>query len=73
MLSDKHMPKKSKGHKRSTDVTTKEIGESTESPGGKSQAAVQLGRMGGQARAKKLGGKRRREIARKAAAARWKK
>jgi len=47
--------------------------ESAKSPDGKSQAAVQLGRKGGQARAKKLGARRRIEIARKAAAARWQK
>jgi hypothetical protein len=39
----------------------------------KSKAAVQLGRKGGQARARKLGVERRSEIARKAARARWKK
>ncbi len=42
----------------------------------KNPAAVALGRLGGlkggKARAKKLSGKRRREIARKAARTRWK-
>jgi len=42
----------------------------------KNQAAVELGRLGGlkggKARAKKLSAKRRKEIAIKAAAARWK-
>jgi len=44
---------------------------------GKNAAAVALGRLGGlkggAARAKKLSSKRRSEIAKKAAAARWKK
>jgi hypothetical protein len=43
---------------------------------GKNPAAVELGRLGGQkggkARAEKLTAKKRTEIARKAAAARWK-
>ncbi len=38
---------------------------------GKNKAAVELGRKGGQARAKKLSKKRRAEIAKKAAATRW--
>ncbi len=73
MLGDKRMAKNPKNQKRSADVTTRKIEESAKSPDGKSQAAVQLGSKGGQARAKKLGVKRRREIARKAAAARWNK
>jgi hypothetical protein len=67
------MRKNPKGQKSSADVTTGNIEESAERPDAKSQAAVQLGRKGGQARAKKLGIRRRKEIARKAAAARWKK
>ena len=39
--------------------------------GGKHSAAVTLGRLGGKARAKKLTKKKKREIAKKAAAARW--
>lgn len=39
----------------------------------KNAAAVWLGSAGGRARAKKLGVRRRKEIARQAAAARWKK
>jgi hypothetical protein len=39
---------------------------------GKDPAAKSLGRRGGQARAKALSGKRRKEIAKRAAAARWK-
>ena len=38
---------------------------------GKNKAAVELGRKGGQARAKKLSKKRRAEIAKKAAQSRW--
>jgi hypothetical protein len=37
----------------------------------KSKAAVQLGQLGGLARAKKLSSEERKEIARKAAKARW--
>jgi hypothetical protein len=39
---------------------------------GKSAAAVELGRLGGMARAKAMPAKRRKEIARKAAKSRWK-
>ena len=67
------MPKKPKSHKRSADITTVKIEKASESPDGRNRAAVQLGSKGGQARAKKLGAKRRSEIASKAAAARWKK
>jgi len=55
------------------DLATGEDKETTVD--GKNAAAVELGRKGGQkggpARAKKLTAKRRREIAKKAAAARW--
>jgi hypothetical protein len=44
------------------DVTTED---------GKNAAAVALGRKGGQARAKSMTAKRRKEIAEKAAKARW--
>jgi hypothetical protein len=40
---------------------------------GKNPAAVTLGRMGGQARAQGLSKKRRKQIAKKAAQARWSK
>jgi hypothetical protein len=40
---------------------------------GKDPAAVALGRRGGQARAQGLSKKRRKEIAKKAAQARWRK
>jgi hypothetical protein len=58
-----------------TDLATGEIEEKTED--GKNPAAVALGRMGGlkggKARAEKLTKKRRSEIAKAAAASRWKK
>jgi hypothetical protein len=38
---------------------------------GKDPAAVALGRRGGQARAKKLSSRKRKEIAKKAAKSRW--
>jgi len=40
-------------------------------PEGKNPAAVALGRLGGRARAQGLSAKKRKEIARKAAEARW--
>jgi 2-keto-3-deoxy-6-phosphogluconate aldolase len=74
------MPKTPKGHKRPADVisnavhvmkiATGEIDEAT-TDDGKNAAAVALGRKGGQARAKALTNKRRREIATRAAAKRW--
>jgi hypothetical protein len=67
------MRKNPKGQKRSADIARVKTEEAAESPDGKSPAAVQLGRKGGQARAKKLGVRRKKEIARNAAAARWKK
>ena len=59
------------------DLATGEIVEnSTDSDSGKNPAAVALGKLGGkkggQARAKKLTPEQRREIARRAALARWK-
>ena len=74
------MPKGPKGEKRPADavgaavmvakIATGEIEEMTDDDG-KDQAAVELGRKGGKARAAKLTAEQRREIARKAAAARW--
>ena len=74
------MPRGPKGEKRPADVigaavkvmkiATGEIDEDVESPP-KDEAAVDLGRRGGKARAGKLSKKRRSEIARKAAKARW--
>ncbi len=74
------MPKGPKGEKRPADVigaavkvmkiAIGEIEETTDNDG-KDKAAVELGRRGGQARAKKLSKERRAEIARKAAKKRW--
>ncbi len=74
------MPKGPKGEKRPADVigaavkvmqiATGEIEEDTDDDG-KNKAAVELGRRGGRARAAKLSKKRRAEIAKKAAKARW--
>lgn len=76
------MPKGPNGQKRPADVisnavhvmriATGEIDEAV-TPDGRNAAAVALGRKGGKARAEKLGLKRRKEIARSGAAARWKK
>jgi hypothetical protein len=56
------------------DVATGQIEdrESTPEEQGKDPAAAALGRKGGAARAKALSAKKRKEIARKGAAARWK-
>ncbi len=74
------MPKGPKGEKRPADVigaaikvaklATGEIEETTDYDG-KDKAAQALGRKGGAARAAKLSKKRRAEIAKKAARARW--
>ncbi len=74
------MPKGPKGEKRPADVigaavtvakiATGEIEETTDDDG-KDKAAQALGRKGGTARAAKLSKKRRAEIAKKAARARW--
>ena len=74
------MPKGPKGQQRPADVigtaikvariATGEI-EDTAEDDGKNKAAQALGRLGGQARAKKLSKKQRSEIAKKAAAKRW--
>jgi hypothetical protein len=80
MLSGKYMPKTPKGHTRPADVVSNAVhvmkiatGEIEErlTEDGKSKAAVELGRKGGVARAKALSTRKRREIARNAAKARW--
>lgn len=74
------MPKGPKGQKRPADVigtavkvmriaTGEEVEEKTED--GKDKAAQSMGRRGGKARAAKMTAERRTEIARKAAAKRW--
>jgi len=75
------MPRGPKGERRSADanqravmigrIATGEI-EDKVTDDGKNAAAVTLGRMGGKARASSLTKKRRAEIAREAAATRWK-
>jgi hypothetical protein len=75
------MPRGPKGEKRPADVigaavmigkiATGEIEDMT-TEDGKNAAAVVLGRMGGKARAEGMTAKRRKEIATKAADARWK-
>jgi len=72
------MPRGPKGEKRPADVIGNAVhvmriatGEVEEKPKEESIAA-ELGRKGGRARASTLSAKRRKEIARKAAASRWK-
>jgi hypothetical protein len=78
------MPRGPKGEKRPADVIGAAVhiariatGEITEDLGatedGKSKAAVELGRKGGAARAASLSKSRREQIAKAAAATRWKK
>ncbi len=57
------MPRGPKGEKRPAKIATGEVEESTETEDGKDKAAVELGRKGGLARAKKLSNRRRAEIA----------
>jgi hypothetical protein len=76
------MPRGPRGEKRPADaignavmiakIATGEIEDIT-TDDGKNAAAVALGRMGGKARAEGMTAKRRKEIAAKAADARWKK
>jgi hypothetical protein len=76
------MPKTPKGHKRPADVVSNAVHvmkiatgeiEETLTEDGKNKAAVALGKMGGQARARALSPQRRQAIARKAALARHRK
>ena len=75
------MPKGPKGEKRPADVIGNAVkvmriatGEDDDAltDDGKDRAAVSLGRRGGKARAAKLTPLKRSEVAKKAAAARWK-
>jgi hypothetical protein len=75
------MPKSPQGQKRPADVNARAVMiakiatgeiEDVTTDDGKNAAAVALGRKGGQARAAGLSKKRRREIAKQAAASRWK-
>jgi hypothetical protein len=73
------MPKGPRGEKRPADVIGNAVkvmriatGEETEEiPDSAKNAAAELGRRGGKARAAKMLPERRAEIARKAAAKRW--
>ena len=73
------MPKGPKGQKRPADVISNAVavmkiatGEADEpTPDERRSAAARLGSLGGQARAKSVGKRRRAEIAKKAARARW--
>jgi hypothetical protein len=75
------MPKGPKGQKRPADVVgnavlvakiaTGAVAEEFPADDGKDKAAQSLGRRGGNARAKSLSSRRKAEIARKAAEARW--
>jgi len=75
------MPRGPKGEKRPADtnaaavivsrIATGELADVTTDDDGKNAAAVALGRMGGRARARVLGKRKRAEIAKRAAAARW--
>lgn len=76
------MPKGPKGQKRPADVISNAVkvmriatGEEEDAvtEDGKDKAAQSLGRRGGAARAKKMTAEQRAAIAKKAAAARWKK
>ena len=74
------MPKGPQGQRRRADVNagavmiaktaTGEI-ENVTTEDGKNAAAVALGRMGGKARAAKLSPRKRKQIAKNAASARW--
>jgi hypothetical protein len=77
------MPRGPKGEKRHADVNrnavliariaTGEAADDAPTPesDGKNAAAVALGRMGGKARAAGMSARKRKEIAKKAAKARW--
>ena len=75
------MPAGPEGQKRPGDVVgaaikvariaTGELVDEVETDTGKNKAAVELGRKGGQSRAKVLSQEQRQEVARKAAHARW--
>ena len=77
------LPRGPKGQKRPADVIGNAVkvmriatGEEADDVGadvGKDPAAVSLGKRGGKARAEALSKKERADIAKKAAAARWKK
>jgi hypothetical protein len=74
------MPRGPKLEKRPADVNSRAVMiakiatgeiEDVTTDDGKNAAAVALGRMGGKARAAGMSAKKRKEIAKKAAASRW--
>jgi hypothetical protein len=74
------MPTGPKGQKRPADVNSRAVIiakiatgeiEDVTTEDGKNAAAISLGRMGGKARAAGMSARRRKEIAKKAAATRW--
>ena len=74
------MPRGPKGERRPADVNARAVMiakiatgeiEGVTTDDGKNAAAVALGRMGGKARAAGMSARKRKEIARKAAKARW--
>lgn len=75
------MPRGPKGEKRPRDpnqlgklIVDLSVGEVEEAPpvdDGKNKAAQELGRLGGKARAEGMSARKRKEIAKKAAKARW--
>lgn len=74
------MPKGPRGEKRPADVIGGAVkvmriatGEEEDERDATASAAAQLGKMGGAARARNLTAEQRAEIAKKAAASRWKK
>jgi hypothetical protein len=77
MVYNSAMPKRSRRPNDPNELAAAIVAEATEGPEpAKNPHAVALGRLGGKkggpARAKKLSAKKRREIAKKAAEARWK-
>jgi hypothetical protein len=83
LKAENWMPRGPKGERRPADVIGNAVkvmriatGEEPEDYGpgddGKNKAAQALGRLGGKARAAGMSAKKRKEIAKKAATARWK-
>jgi hypothetical protein len=80
LATEFHMPQGPKGEKRPADVNARAVMiakiatgeiEDVATGDGKNAAAVALGRLGGKARAAGMSAKKRKEIAKKAAATRW--
>jgi len=78
-FGERRVPKGPRGEKRPADVIGMSVkvmriatGEETEELDSVKSAAAEMGRRGGDARARKLSPEKRSQIARKAAASRWK-